>query len=78
VVYKAPEGFKIVGFKNNRTDYYLRNLGSMGKEDAVEHVNEKEGDLWTDLKVMYDSPKWDHPDVGLYGKMVIYVKITER
>ncbi len=75
-VYQAPEGYKIVGFKNDYTEYRFNNLRN-GSINAIKDVKEKEGDLWKDMHIVFDSPEWDHPHVGAYGTMVIYVKIKE-
>ncbi len=85
-VYTAPDGYKIVGLKQSRADYYhLRNLRGDGYIPVADVLNRDNGaptakadDLWEELYVIFDNGgAVDHLYTGLYGKMRMFVELEE-
>ncbi len=85
-VYTAPEGYRIVGLKQKRADYYhMRNMrgnGYIPMKDVLSRDNgappAKADDLWEELQVIFDNGgAQDSKYVGLYGKMRLFVELEE-
>ncbi len=83
LLYTAPEGYKVVGLKQDRADFYhLRNLRGENKSggpvfDVLSGLPSKPNDLWDKLSVIIDNTDDDYPYVGLFGKMTMAVEIEE-
>ena len=83
LLYTAPEGYKVVGLKQDRADFYhLRNLRGENKSggpvfDVLYGLPSKPDDLWDKLSVIIDNDGGDFPYVGLFGTMTIAVGIEE-
>ncbi len=85
-VYTAPKGYRIVGLKQKRADYYhMRNMrgdGYVPMKDVLSRDNgappAKADDLWEELHVIFDNGgAQDSKYVGLYGKMRMFVELEE-
>jgi len=85
-VYTAPKGYRIVGLKQKRADYYhMRNMrgdGYIPMKDVLSRDNgappAKADDLWEELHVIFDNGgAQDSKYVGLYGKMRMFVELEE-
>jgi hypothetical protein len=90
-VYKAPENYKVVGFKKASEEYFLRDLNAIPpnlpvlfdvngtmRDDRTHFKNGPINDpLWVDLNVIFDNLDSDQEYVGLFGRMVIYVELQE-